>query len=531
MKQLEVKRKQVEYLAMIAEIIIALQLEKRLGLEGLGIFLIPITIFYFFYILTACNIPDALGKMIRVKKSKGQFRNVQRIKTMALFSQLVVGAVGTALMLLLGSMLAGKAFHCTYAVLMVQILSPLVLLRCITSVFLGLAQGEGSELPAVITCILRVALVYGLGIFFGNMLQGYGQKVSDLLKQEHYIAMYTGAGWCIGIVCAEAVVALVAALSYLGTKKKKHSAEGEGMRTTDGFGTYITQCFQNTKYRIAIQLMEYFPIAGGMMLYYHKTLQKAEIGYGSYFTGYFSVCLLVLFFLHILTVPFWGKIGGFIRHDDMRQARTCFHGGIHLIFSLGLILCGTLSVMPMQIGALLGFTSPNLEKIMIPGSFWILFISLAFYFSRLLMRLGKSFLVLGISALHVVLYFMLFMILWKNGDMGLMALMYAGVIAGGVYAALLGALSKQLLGGKLPVVQMFGMPVILALIICLSEVLLVKFLYGFLGNLLTVVIIGGVGILLYFLGLVLLRSFYEEELRLMPGGGVLLMLGEMMEVF
>ena len=205
MKQLEVKRKQVEYLAGMGEVILALYLSRKIGLEGMGVFLIPIAIYYFFWILTAGSYPDALGKMIRVKKSKGQYRNIQRIKTMALISQTMIGAVGSLAMLGLGSILAGKGFLCNYSVFLVQVLSPLVFFRCMTALFVGLTQGEGSELPAVVTSVLRVALIFGLGTVLGKLFQSYGEKISSLLRQEHYTSIYTSAGWCLEMVCGGAI--------------------------------------------------------------------------------------------------------------------------------------------------------------------------------------------------------------------------------------------------------------------------------------------------------------------------------------
>lgn len=531
MRQFEVKRKQIEYLSKVIELVLFLVIERKLGLEGSGFFLIALVLFTMFWTFFGESLPDALGKIIRVRRAKGQFKSVTSIKLLAFFCQLIFGLIGTVLMLSLGSVLGEKVFLCPYAGLMIWILSPLVFLRGMTFLFLGYCQGEGFELPAVVTCLARQAAIYGFGTVFGGMTGAYGEKVSMLLKQEHYTPMYTAAGWCAAYLAAEALMLVFVIISYWGTRRKKQSEEAEGMRSSVSLPSYLGAIFRNMRFKILIRFLEMFPVVIGMMIFYHKEGDKAPLTYGTYFVGYFAVCLMLYYLLNAVSVPFWGKVYNYLRQDDKRLGRLTFYGGFHLIMVLGLLFSVTISMMPSQVGGLAGFTSPNLVKVLVPGSFWVLFMSLAFYFSRMLMRLKKNALCIGLAALCDILFLMVFLIFWKDEKMGILALMYAGLIAMGVYASLLCAICVSMIGGRVNWFQIFWLPLLAAAIMGGVQYVCGKFFGMYLKDLYMVVGVGAVSAFLYLSGLLMAHNFGEEELTVIPGGRALLSLGKMLGVF
>lgn len=531
MKQFEVKRKQIEYLSMFFEIVILWVIAHKVGMEGMGFFLIAWILYVILWAVLAESFPDALGRMIRFRKSKGQFRSVRNLKRMALVWQTGLGIFGCVLLLATGEILSERVFHSSYSKLMIWILAPLVLFRSISALLLGLTQGEGTELPAVVACVLRPLMTYGLGLLFGELFGIYGEKVSLLLKQERYTAMYTGAGWCLAMTAAEAGVLLLTLLEYLGVRRKMKRQESEGLKSYDSNGQLLLSLYGNMGGKILIRILELFPVVAGMAVFSSRDQDNAAAGFGSYFVGYLSICMGVALLLHSMTIPFWGKIAGLLRRDEKRLARVCFQGGMHLHVSLGFWLAVSVSVMAAPLGELVGFTSPKLVKILSTGSFLILFTALSFYFSRMLMRLGKGMIAIGMGVLCDVLFLMIFLILWSNENMGISALMYASLITAGVYAVLLGALCIQLLEVPLDWLNVFVIPLVLGAVTGFLESLAVKFLGAHLGNLLTVVSVGGAGLLILLCGLLLLRNFNEEELSVIPSGGLLHSLGSMLGVF
>ena len=123
------------------------------------------------------------------------------------------------------------------------------------------------------------------------------------------------------------------------------------------------------------------------------------------------------------------------------------------------------------------------------------------------------------------------MILWSDDKMALLSLMYACLISSAVYAVLLGAIMVQLMGGRFQWVKVVLLPAGLAIAIGIIQALCVKFLGEHLEGPYVVLFIGGIGFFAYWCALLLLRNFSEEELSVIPFGGILLSLGKMMSVF
>lgn len=531
MKQIEIRRKQIEYLTKAVEILLFLMIKKKLGLEGSGFFLVPLMLFTMFWPYFGETLPDALARLIRVRRNKGQYKSVKSIRWYAFLCQFVMGAIGTFLMLTLGSFLGERVFGCTYAGPMIWILSPLLFLRGISNLFLGYFQGEGFELPGVVSCVLRVIAIYAFGMILGGVSGEYGSKVSALLKGERYVGMYAGEGWCLGILMAELLVILVLFVFFLGMKGKKRNGDFEAVKDTASLPGYVSAVFQNKIYVSMVLFLEQFPVFMGMTLYYKRVGAKAPVTYGTFFVGYLAVCIFLVRLISALAVPYWPKVGGFFRQDDVRLGRVCFHGGIHLILSLSSILAAGVSAMASQVGALAGFTSPDLVKVVVQGSALIPFLCLAFYFSRILMRFKKSLLVIGMGILSDVLFVMIFSMMWSDEKHGLLALTYAGLISVGVYAVLLGAIAIQLVGGRMNWLKDVVIPLFLAVAAGILQALCVKFVGDKLESLYVVLLVGAGGFVVYWCALLYLRNFTEEELSVMPGGNVILSFGKMLGIY
>jgi len=530
MKQFEVQRKQIEYVSKALEIVLFLVIKKKLGLEGSGIFLIPLMIFIVLWSFVGECLPDVLARMIRIRRNKGQYKSIVSIRLYAFVVQAFLGILGSFVMLTFGTYLGEKVFGCPYASIMIWVLSPLLFLRGISSLLLGYCSGEGFELPAVIVSLLRVVVTYGFGIVLGAVSGDYGAKVSSLLKEERYVSMYVGEGWCVAMDMAELVIILFLFFSFLGCKKSKNKAEYEATKASTSFQGYVSALFFNKVFRALVVFTEAFPIAFGMMSYYKRVGGDAPVKYGTFFVGYLAVCLICIRLLNAVAVPFWSKVASYVKQDEVRLGRMVFHAGIHLVLALGLILCACVTTMPSQLGALAGFTSPNIVGVVSQGSALIVFASLGFYFSRMLMRFKKNLIAAGMGIMMDVIFVMTFSMMWKDGKMDLMALTYAGMISYAAYMFMLGAICVRIIGGRIDWTRSIILPAFIAFGVGVIQALGVKLLGDKLESLYVVIMIGGVGFVAYWCVLAFLKNFTKEELSVMPFGKVLKSLGSMLGI-
>lgn len=150
------------------------------------------------------------------------------------------------------------------------ILCPALFFRCIQSVFLGCFQGEGSEMPSAVSCVLRQVFYLGLGLLFLGIFGNYGEKVSLLLKRDDFTAMYGAMGVALGILISELLVTLFLFVIYRGSMSGRRENEN-GMKGTDSFAGQIGSLFPGIGGDILRQLLFLLPLWLGLILFQRQS--------------------------------------------------------------------------------------------------------------------------------------------------------------------------------------------------------------------------------------------------------------------
>ena len=184
------------------------------------------------------NLPDRMGRMLRGRNARGQYRNVSRMRKNMMLFQIAEGLLGTVLCMSLGWILLEKVFLVPYGSMILWILSPALFLRCIQSVFLGYFQSEGSEMPSAVSSVLRQVFFLGLGLVFLGIFRNYGEKVSLLLKRTDFTSMYGAMGIAVGMLLSEVLVLLFVFVIYRGSMAGRREVES-GMKGTDSFSSQL----------------------------------------------------------------------------------------------------------------------------------------------------------------------------------------------------------------------------------------------------------------------------------------------------
>lgn len=234
MNQVEVKRRQIQSFSYVLACINIWVFGKSIGDNGLGYLAAAVLVFALFWVLTGKNLPDRMGRMLRGRNARGQYRNVSRMRKNMMLFQIAEGLLGTVLCMSLGWILLEKVFLVPYGSMILWILSPALFLRCIQSVFLGYFQSEGSEMPSAVSSVLRQVFFLGLGLVFLGIFRNYGEKVSLLLKRADFTSMYGAMGIAVGMLLSEVLVLLFVFVIYRGSMAGRREAES-GMKGTDSF--------------------------------------------------------------------------------------------------------------------------------------------------------------------------------------------------------------------------------------------------------------------------------------------------------
>jgi len=533
MNQAEVKRRQAHAISAVLIFIIFIIVARLAGYNGVAYVAAALEAFVLLCAIVNGGLSDALGRVLRIRCSKGQYRNAAVMRRNAFVFQAAVGLLGTVLLLFGADQISMSLFRTQYSSAILMILAPAVVLRSLSSVFAGYSRGEGAELPAAAADVLRQIFILGFSVIFSKMLGNYGEKVSRLLAHENFTSMYGGIGVAIAVTLSEIFVVLFLLLVYRGSRRKEYRGQ-EGMRTTDSLVDSIRILCGNRGSQIGLQLFTVLSLPLGMIFWQKATdsSEAAAIEYGVYIVGYGAVCGIAVSVAVILLFPVCARITGLLRKEESRFARNVFISGIHMGLVYTAFPAAFSAMMADQIGAALcGEHGAAAAKMLKGGSSIIVFAVLSLYCSRMLIHMGKRYLVMGAVAVADVIYIVAVTVLLGTGKTGILSLVYAGMMAFGVLCIVLGMFACRIFRQKSDWLQVLVMPVVMACGTGFIGRMLGKVFTPHLGNLFTVLVCLILTYTLYLAGLLLIRNFREQELEVVPGGKLLGAFGQLLRVF
>ncbi len=509
MKQVEVKRRQIQLVSYVLGLIVLWIMGRSLGDNGVAYLAAALESFGFVWCITGNSIPDALGKILRSKNSKGQYKDAHNMRRNVLLLQAVIGAVGSVLLLLGAGILMEWVFRMPYSKFILLLIAPMIFLKNVEAVLLGCFQGDGSELPTAASSVLRPFFWLGFGLLFGKLLGNYGEKVSALLGQEAFAPMYGGMGLGIALLLTELLLVLFLLLIYKGNRRSRQQRDEEGMKTTDRFLGHMRMLYGGMRGKILLHLLETLPLWLGLIFYQKSVsdIYASATSYGVYVGKYLVLCGIVVLLIAVFQVVFQARTGSCVRKEDMRRAKGIFQSGMKNSILYSLYFAVFFSILAKQLAEIFGGEGSELLGEMLQlGSAWIVFAVLAFYFSRTMLLLDKWHLVLGCAGIADIAFVVFTVILLNGGQTGIMSLVIAGLVGTCIYAVALGVCMFRQLKVSIDWIHTLAIPAGCASVVGLLCLLLGKVLTPYLGAGVTLLVSFALSAMLYWGGLFLLKK-------------------------
>lgn len=529
----EIKRRKIQGAAKIISLINILIVGGMAGDNGITYLAVAVLAFSFVWALYSGYAADTLGKLLRVRNAKGQYKSAAMMRRNIMIFQLAVGLAGTVVLFFGADIIAEKLFHVQYSVYLLMLLAPALLLRGVSAVFMGFCQGESSELPTAVASVLRQVFILIFSQIFCRSLENYGAKVGRLLVKADFASMHTAAGFCIAVGMSEIFVILLLLVLRKISRHSRKREQPEGMRSADSFLSAVQIFSVNRVPYFAMQQLLLLPVILGL-LFFGKSVVNWDAGmldYGAYFGKYLVVSILLILLTAGVIIQICSRTVTMLRKGEQRFARVVFQGGVHIAVIHSLFSAVFTAIMAEQAASLLDAgNSVLVTKMFRGGALMIPFAVLAFYFIRFLMLTGKSLLVLGALAISDIVYVLsmtLFLNVWKAG---ILALVYAGIMGSAVCCVLLGVITyRQLRVGDLWL-QIFVIPAGAICITGLLCMLLSKLITPHLGEAVSLIVCGVLSAVIYWGLLLFARNFSEQELENIPGGKWIISFGQMLHL-
>ena len=533
MNRVETKRRQFGEFSNILALVTILLLGRWIGDNGVTYVIVAVEAYVFFLNIFCGNVSDTLGRILRSRRNKGQYKGMVQMRRSAMIFHMVVGILGSVLLFLLSDAMAEGIFKVHYSSLIIKVLSPMVFLRSVSAVFLGCFQGEGSEFPTMISEILRRVFILGFGILFSQILGSYGEKVGTLLMQSNYSAMYGGVGFAIGINLTEVLILLFLGLIYRGMCRVDRGSGQEAGYSFRVMFLCIKSLCAGRWSQCATTILGLLPLVLG--IYFVDRSSEDESGILEYgiFTGkYLVICCGAVALISLVILPVISKVYAGFRREEQRYVKNVFQSGVHLCLVHGVFAAIFVAVTGKQFGELC--CPDNMElvgQMLLGGSSVIGFIALARYFGRILQAGGKKMLVLmSVGVLNVI--FLLFCgVLSGVGKAGILSLVYGSVISVFVLCILLGMMAYKQMRMRMDWLNVVIVPLGAGSAAGLLGALLARMISPHVGAFMTLILVYVAASVLYWGLLLFLRNFREQELDVIVGGRLIGRIGQMLHVY
>lgn len=541
MNQMEIKRKQLVCYTHIIGLIGLMGMGKLLGDNGLCYLAVALESVSLFTLLLTAGSAEVIARLQKNRRNKGQYKGVARMRGQLLLLQGVTGLLLTVIFLLLADPLAEKLFRVPYSASALKILAPVIVIQALDAVLLGYFQGNGSQMPALISAVLRQGFFLVLGSLFGRRLAVYGDKVSGLLKNENYGGMYGAMGVALGILLTELLVFLFLFIIYMGSDRKADAQKSqEGLRRTESLGDTVRLYYGTGWQGIFISLLAMLPVPLGAALYLRTTVQLGQAvssmdpesgvpmgvligedaiaGYGSLFGKCLLLCGVFILLLTARCFSVYGRLYAAIRREDARHSRDMASAGLHFIWTAGLFLTITMAVTAPQMAA--GFfpgRDEGVEQLLKAGSVLILLGGLVVLFSMTLLSYGEQYLLMGALCIWLIMDVILQSLFVKASQYQVIGILYGLLVSTGILAAGPAAYTVWRERLSREYIRILGVPLIGAGIAGLVMMLVTKLLGAHLGNLICLLVAAVLGMIVYGVILILTKNIREYEMGALYG--------------
>lgn len=501
---------------------------RSLKNNGLAYLAAAFLVFQFFWILTGKNVPDRLGRLLRGRSTKGQYKNVSKMRKNMMLFEIGSGVVCSLLCAAAGYLVIEKVFQIPYGSMILWILCPALLFRCIQSVFLGYFQSEGSELPSAISGILRQIFYFGLGLLFLGIFKTYGEKVSLLLKKDDFTSMYGAMGVALGIVVAEFLLLVFVFVIYRGSSSGRR--EEKGMKGTDTFFGQIRVLLLSMGGDMIGQLLFYLPLWSGLILFQKSAsdIYASADNYGVFIGRYVTAVVLITVLLYLGILPGAARAIAHYRKKEERYAKGALQAGIQGILMHGLYFTAISAVLAASLARLTDSSVTLLLTEMFTwGSSLVLWLLLLGYCSEYLKMSGKNSLALLGYGIMDIVFIITDTILLNMGGMGILSVVIgsvAGTAAGAIALCVMVCIQCKTWPDGL---RGLAIPAGSCCVCGLLAFGLEKILLPGLGAFVTVVLEFIITVVLYWFLLLLLRCLRGQDLTYISGGKWIRMLGKM----
>ena len=489
-------------------------------------------------LISSYSLPMAVSKMVSARIANKQRENAWRVFKCALLFGLITG-LAAALIVFFGAGGLTKLFQTPLAYLALKVLAPTILIVAILGVIRGFFQGMGTMIPSAVSQVLEQIVNAVVSVAAAWILFGYGSRIAAVLGSEnHYAEAYGAAGGTLG-TGAGALAALIFVIFVLLAfrKKIKFSIFKEKRRyevQTESYSslmkililTVVPILLSTTLYNLVSivdqGLFKNLAIAQGTD---NDTVSYWWGIYSGYYRVLLNVPIAISTALATSSVP---ALAAAHALKDKEQVRRKIGLSMRFIMVVAMPCTAGLIVLAQPVMNLLfPGVSELAGNLMIAGGISILFYSISTLSNAVLQGIDRMKVPIRNAVIALICNVISVPIALFAFHLGIYTMVVGNIVFSLVMCILNGRSVKQYSGFSPDIRKTFIKPAIASVIMGAIVFGFYKLTYSLIGsNTICTIAAIIVGVIVYFVVLLLIRGLTEEELKSFPKGTLLIKIGK-----
>ena len=522
----------------IVGLIYRIPLTATIGKTGNDYYGTAYEIYNIILLISSYSIPLAVSKLVSARIAKGHVKDANKVLHGALLFAFISGGLASGVVYFGAEFFTGSLLKTPLSAIALKVLAPTLLVVAVLGVFRGFFQGLGTMLPSAISQIGEQIVNAIVSVVAANILFSYGKTVGGVLGNvKGYSAAFGAAGGTLGTASGAAFALLFILFIYFAFKKVfKRMLKRDRHKQLETYGdvipilimTIIPVLLSTTVYNISSIIDQGIFKNIALIQGYDTTLTSESWGV---FTGQYKVLinvpLAIASAMAASTVP---SLTAAFNSDDHKLVKKQINMANRFVMVIAFPCSVGLMVLASPIMQLLFNDDEKSSALMLMiGSCSVIFYSLSTLSNGILQGIDKMIIPVKNALVALVAHVALLFILMEIFHLHI----YAVIIANAFYALLMCFLNQSAVlrfsGAYIDIRRVVLAPLeasalmglVVYLIYSMSDALLRLSLSVKVANLFACIISIAIGVIVYFIALLLFRGLDEETLMRFPGGTML----------
>ena len=516
-------------LAFVFVLIFRLVLVRIIGSKGVCYFSLANELFFLLAGASSFAIEEACASMVENRMMRQQYTNARNVSRYAMVYSFAVGIIVSLILLLLMNVLVNRFFHLHLSYMSYYLILPAVPMYVFSGAVKGYFKGMNQTSVLSFSLILFVITYAISGSLIGYVCSVYGQRVSELLRNEEFAYSYGAMGASAGILCASFVCLIhVLVMQYLFKHRSSFGNSKDYSKVVDSPLQLVINLAATALLPFALFLMFVLVQVLNIALIFKNGSEDTSLdfAFGEYYGKAYSITGIIVFTICVFAYPYIRKAIGAIKKEEYRNAREKLKFMIHRCSALAFFVSAMVAVLADNILDTLYVSSGEQTALYLQlQSLCIIFAIYTVIFTEMMISMQNYAFSLGISALAFVVHIILAFLMICTFNLSVIGLIIADLI----FYAIIAFVSFVFISRTFQYTQewfrTFVVSMIGALVSALIGMLLNKVISPLVGKSISFVIVLAVCSLLYVVILLALKGYQEEELEVSPLGRFILVIG------